>query len=232
MTSSLLTGLALIALPVAFTILFSLLGKAFAYPDVLRHEPAAILERFRAGGSRLIVLWWLFALTAVAFVPVAALVAGELAPAGEGLVLLGLAVGVAAGLVQALGLVRWPFLVPLLARRHGAATSDAERAAVTVVFEAVHRLLGVGIGEHLGYLLTGAWTIVVGLALSASPAHPDWLGWIGVVVGAALMVGSLEFVGRDGDRGWSVAERLVPIAYLAWSVWLVALGVVLVLGIA
>ena len=35
-----ITGLSLIALPIAFTVLFSLLGKAFAYPDVLRHEPA------------------------------------------------------------------------------------------------------------------------------------------------------------------------------------------------
>ena len=41
--------------------------------------------------------------------------AGELMPAGEGLVLLGLALGVTAGLVQALGLARWPFLVPVLA---------------------------------------------------------------------------------------------------------------------
>ena len=47
----------------------------------------------------------------------------------------------------------------------------------------------------------------------------------------ALMVGSLEFVGRDGDRGWSVAEKLVPIAYLAWSGWLIVLGLVLVIGI-
>lgn len=231
MDPTLLTGAALIALPVAFTVLFSLLGKAFAYPDVLRHVPAAILERFRAGGSRLIVLWWLFALTPIAFVPVAALVAGELASAGEGLVLLGLALGVTAGLVQALGLARWPFLVPVLARRHAAATTDAERTAIEVVFEAAHRYLGVAVGEHLGYLLTGAWTIVVGISLAVSAVHPDWLGWIGCVVGAALMVGSLEFVGRDGDRGWWVAEKLVPIAYLAWSVWLVALGVVVLLGI-
>jgi hypothetical protein len=225
-----LAGLALIALPVAFTLLFAVLGRTFAYPDVLRHPPSEILERFRAGGPRLLVTWWLFALTAVAFVPVAALVAAQLDPAGTDLVTLGLALGVAAGLVQALGLVRWPFLVPLLARRHAAATSDADRAATELVFEAAHRLLGVGVGEHLGYLLSGAWTFVVGIALVASPAHPDWLGLIGLPIGVALMVGSLEFVGRPGERGWSVAERLVPVAYLAWSGWLVAFGVVILAG--
>lgn len=79
--------------------------------------------------------------------------------------------------------------------------------------------------------MTGAWAIVVGVALAASPVRPDWLGWLGIAAGAALTVGSMEFVGRAGDRGWSVAERLMPYAYLAWSAWLVLLGLVLVLDI-
>jgi hypothetical protein len=232
MSLTLVTGTALIALPIAFNVLFTALARTFEYPDILRHEPAAILARFRAGGRRLLVTWWLFALTALALVPVAALLAAELAPAGDGLVAAALALGVTAGLVQALGLMRWPFLVPLLARLHAAATTDGERVAVEVVFAAMHRYLGVAVGEHLGYLLTGAWTIVVGLALMSSSAHPDWLGWAGLVIGALLAIGSLEFVGYPGDRGWPVAERLVPIAYLAWSAWLVVLGVAVLLGLS
>jgi hypothetical protein len=232
MRVTLVTGMALIVLPIAFNILFATLARSFDYPDVLRHEPGAILERFRAGGRRLIVTWWLFALSALALVPVAALLAAELAPAGDGLVAIALALGVTAGLVQALGLMRWPFLVPLLAERHVAATNAQERVTLEVVFAAMHRYLGVAVGEHLGYLLTGAWTVVVGLALMSSPAHPDWLGWAGLVIGCLLAVGSLEFVGYPGDRGWPIAERLVPMAYLAWSIWLVALGAALVLGLS
>jgi hypothetical protein len=41
------------------------------------------------------------------------------------------------------------------------------------------------------------------------------------------MVCSLEFVGRVGDSGWRLAERLTPIAYIAWSLWLMAIGVAL-----
>jgi hypothetical protein len=41
----------------------------------------------------------------------------------------------------------------------------------------------------------------------------------------ALMLCSLEFVGRRD--GWSVAERLTPIAYVTWSLWLMATGVAL-----
>jgi hypothetical protein len=40
-------------------------------------------------------------------------------------------------------------------------------------------------------------------------------------------VGSLEFVGRFEQQGWKLAATIVPIAYTAWSVWLLAAGVVL-----
>jgi hypothetical protein len=72
------------------------------------------------------------------------------------------------------------------------------------------------------YLLTGAWTTVAGIALLTESTP---LGVLGIVIGPALMVCSLEFVGRSG--GWAVAEKLTPPAYVAWSLWLIATGVVL-----
>jgi len=222
-------GAILIVLPVLFNVFFAALARAFDYPDILRHPPEEILTRFAAGGSRLILLWWAFMLTAVALVPVAALLAVELGSAGPWLAQLGLVLGVAAGLTQALGLARWPFLVPMLVRRYADATTDAERGAVLIIFDTANRYLGVAVGEHLGYLLTGAWTLVVGIALIASPEASDILGWLGVALGALIAIGSLEFVGRSGSRGWPTAERLVPLAYAGWSVWLVALGIALLM---
>jgi hypothetical protein len=76
-------------------------------------------------------------------------------------------IGTGAALVQTLGLVRWPFVVPELARRHvavdNAETTDAAatRRTIEAVFAMLHRLLSVGIGEHLGYVLTGLWTLLV-----------------------------------------------------------------------
>jgi hypothetical protein len=40
-------------------------------------------------------------------------------------------------------------------------------------------------------------------------------------------VGSLEFVGPFEEHGWKLAGTIVPIAYTAWSVWLLAAGIVL-----
>jgi hypothetical protein len=47
--------------------------------------------------------------------------------------------------------------------------------------------------------------------------------------GAAVVLGSLEFVGPFEVRGWKLAGALVPFAYIGWSVWLLALGIGLLL---
>lgn len=220
-----IAALSLIALPVAYNVLFGLLAARFDYPDILRHPTDEILERFRAGGAPLIRLWEAFMLTALAFTVVPALLAAELGGADSGLLLAGAFVGGFAGLVQALGLLRWAFIVPHLARRHAEADTDAERAAQRAIFDALHRYLGVGVGEHLGYLLTGLWTLLASAAILQSDALPHALGWAGLLPGAALIVGAREFVGRHEEHGWAPAEKLVPVAYVGWSLWLMALGI-------
>jgi hypothetical protein len=81
----------------------------------------------------------------------------------------------------------------------------------------------------LGYLLTGSWTLLTGVLVIGSSVLPIWLGWLALPIGGALLIGALEFVGPNEPDGWSVAERVTPIAYIAWSLWLVACGVALLL---
>jgi hypothetical protein len=231
--ATLAAAILLIALPIAFNVAFFELGRVFDYPGILREPTPVILTRFAAGGSRLVLRWWLFMLVALALLPLAVLVGVVLGSAPGALVPIGIAVGVAAAIVQVVGLIRWPFVVPELARRYAAAeeapAGDATRATVEIAFATLHRLLGVAIGEHLGYLLTGAWTVLVGAAMLEGSIVPPWLGAIGLIVGLALIVGSLEFVGPNEEHGWAFAEKLVPIAYIAWSVWLLVFGVLLVM---
>jgi hypothetical protein len=230
MSTTTAAAVLLIALPVAFNAAFAALAATFEYPDILRRPTAEVLARFRAGGTRLVVLWWAFAMTALALAPLAVLVSGALEGASTTLLGLTTTVGVLAALVQVLGLVRWPFLVPYLARVSADPdASPTRREAVDVVFEAFHRYLGVAVGEHLGYLLTGAWTVLLGVALTQTTLTPTWLGVLGIVIGALLALCSLEFVGRVEDVGWKLAATLTPPAYIAWSLWLVATGVALLL---
>jgi hypothetical protein len=223
-------GWLLIVLPIAFNAAFAALAVKFGYPDILRRPTEEVLDRFRQGGSGLVLIWWAFAMTAVLFAPLAVLVTGALAGADSLLLVLGATIGVLAALVQFLGLIRWPFLVPYLAR--AAAEPDATAArkeAIDIVFQSFNRYLGVAVGEHLGFLLTGVWSILVGVAVIQDAQLPGWLGMVGIVIGAVLAVCSLEFVGPFEPRGWRLAATLTPISYIIWSLWLVATGIFLLL---
>lgn len=231
MSAEVAAAVLLIAVPIAFNVAFFELGRAFDYPDILRREPDEILRRFDAGGSGLVLRWQALLVSALAMLPLVALLAIILA-APPALTALSISVGASAALVQAIGLVRWPFAVPELARRYVAAEGPdarATRQTIEVVFATIDRLLGVGIGEHLGYLLTGLWTLLTAASILATAVLPGWLGLLGLPIGAALAIGSLEFVGPSERDGWKVAGTIVPIAYIAWSLWLVALGAFLLL---
>src|SRR5262245_245959 len=149
MSTSTAAAILLIAEPIAFNVAFGALAARFDYPDILRRPTSEVLERFRAGGSGLILLWWSFALTAVVLAPTVVLLASSLTGADGPLLLVGATVGVMASIVQFLGLVRWPFLVPYLARVDAEAEAvPARREAVDVVFQSFNRYLGVAVGEH------------------------------------------------------------------------------------
>jgi hypothetical protein len=226
MMTQVLTGLLLLVLPVAYNLFFTLLARSFDYPDILRKPTDQVLERFTAGGSRLVLIWWGFAMSAVLLAPAVVLLSATLADADPTVLGLATAIGLLAALVQFLGLVRWPFAVPHLARLAGdPATTPATRDAIDVVFQTLNRYLGVAVGEHLGYLFTGLWTALAGVALIQSDLLPPLLGIIGLLLAPLFVLGSLEFVGPFEVRGWKLAGTLVPLAYIGWSVWLLALGI-------
>ena len=135
------------------------------------------------------------------------------------------AFGVVAGVVQVLGLVRWPFLVPDLADAYlDPASSGATRESVAVVFQAFNHYAGVGVGENLGYLFTGMWTALVALAMFGS-ALPfgRWLALLGMASAAGIVVGMLE------PAGFEPAADIVVVGYIMWSVWLALFGIFLLL---
>lgn len=231
MTTRIVTGVLLIVLPVAYNALYLVLARSFDYPDILRRNTFEVLQRFTAGGSRLVLIWWGFAMSAVLLAPTAALVSAALSDADRTVLIVATVVGAVAAVVQFLGLVRWPFAVPHLARTAADPTAtDATKAAVDVVFQTLNRYLGVAVGEHLGYLFTGLWTGLVGVAaIQSNVLHPA-LGIVGIVLAPLFLLGAMEFVGPFETRGWKLAGAVVPIAYIGWSLWLLAVGIALLVA--
>lgn len=213
------TGVLLIFLPITFNVIFFLLQKTFEYPDILRKPTEYILDKFNAGGRRLVVTWYSFALTGLLFIPMALLVNQVLAENTMPYMAIATTVGVLAGLVQFFGLIRWTFLVPYLARTYFEPnSSQASRDSIAIIFQAFHRFAGMAIGEHLGYLCTSIWTALVALALTQSSQFSTWLGWAGFVPALGIFVGLFE------EAGFKAAAIINAISYILWSIWLIAVG--------
>jgi hypothetical protein len=219
------TGLLLIAVPIAFNATFFLLQRAFEYPNILRKPTDHILRRFKEGGAPLRRLWYAFALSAVLFLPVPILVHQVFDADAPWYLVVGTAIGVLASLVQIFGLIRWSFLVPTLADIYSdPAASPATRDSAAITFQAFHRYAGVAIGEHLGYLFTSTWTLLLSIAiLQTAVVNPLW-GWLGIVPALGVFVGVFE------ETGFKAAGVINAVSYILWSAWLIGLGVVLLLG--
>ena len=224
MTPATVTGLLLILVPVAFNVTFFMLQKAFEYPDILRKPTDTILRRFQQGGGSLRRMWYAFTFSAVLFTPVPVLVQQLFQPDVPWFLPAGTTLGVLAGAVQFLGLIRWPFLVPSLAEMYTRPkASQATREAVEVVFQAFHRYAGVAIGEHLGYIFTSLWTILLCIAILQTGLVSPLFGWLGILPALGVLAGVFE------ETGFQAAGAVNAVSYILWSLWLIAFGIAVVL---
>jgi Domain of unknown function (DUF4386) len=230
-------GTLLVIVPLGFTICFMLLLQLFEYPDILRQPTGDVLAKFAAGGTPLVAVWYALTLAAVGFIPLTVLVHRVLAerprPAsasdsppmrGDAPVLLWVATafGLVAGLAQTLGFLRWPFLVPHLAQSYLApGATEAQRAAAGMVFEAFHTYAGMAVGEHLGYLSTSVWTLLIAIVIIRTALLPRWLGLSGAVLALGIATGLVE------PAGWELGGMINAYSYLVWALWLIAIGVTL-----
>jgi hypothetical protein len=220
-----LAGFLLILVPVAFSVCFTLLQMLFEYPDILRQPTANVLTKFAAGGSNLIAVWYALTLSAVLFIPLVVLFHQVLAEHTTSTTLrVATVFGIVAGFAQTLGFLRWPFLVPHLAQAYlEPGASEAQRAAAAMVFDAFHRYAGMAVGEHLGYLSTSVWTFLVALLMLRAPLFGRALGLSGMLLALGITSGLLE------PAGLELAGTINALSYLAWALWLIVVGVVLLL---
>jgi hypothetical protein len=214
------TGVLLIVTPIVFMAAFTLLQINFEYPDILRQPAQTVMEKFVAGGNGLVANWYLMVVSAILFIPISVMLHPYLAREDSPYMTVATTLGVVAGVVQMLGFIRWTFLVPALASTYlDPASSEATRAAIEVTFSAFNQYAGMGVGEHLGYLFTALWTILIAFAMPKSKVFSTWLGWMGGSLAVGILLGTLEPIGVP------FVGAINAIAYSLWAVWLVILGV-------
>jgi hypothetical protein len=211
-----LTATLLILAAVLANLGFTALGSIFNYPDVLNEPAGEVLSDFRDHEGAVSAWFAVLALSAALFAPVAIGV-GRLS--AERPMRIAVKVGIAAAVVQVIGLLRWPLLVPGYAS--DAASADAAVAATARdSFTTASDILGTAIGETLGYFLTATWTALVIVALGRRYAG-RWFQGLGAVSAVLVLAGVLS------PLGLPVIDTANFVGYVLWSIWLIAFGVVI-----
>jgi hypothetical protein len=212
-----LTAVLLVAAAVLTNIAFTALGSIFNYPDILKEPTDDILTAFRGSQSAVVVGFTVMAISAALFAPIAVGV-GRLSTSRT--MRAAVVAGIAAAVVQVIGLSRWPLLVPGYAA--DATSSDPViAAAARDSFDTAHQILGNLIGETFGYLFTAAWTLLVLAAVGRTIAGL-WFSVLGAGSAVLILVGLLSPLDLPG------VDLANFVGYVLWSIWLVAFAVVLV----
>jgi hypothetical protein len=222
-----LTGILFIVGVILLNIPYTLLIMNFNYPDILRQPTGDILTQFAAGGNALIWTWLAFTWAGFPILLGMILLPRVIDPERNQLLNTAMSLGVMAGIAQMIGLLRWVFVVPVLANLYVApASSAATKDAVVVVFQAIHQYGGVVLGEHLGQMLTILWMLLTSLALLKSRDFKPWLGWFGMIASAVYLLAQSELLATVMPT-FPVVPEAGLIGSLLWLAWMIALGICL-----
>ena len=219
-------GILLIISAIALLIPYTMLTIIFEYPDILRQDTGTILTKFHQGGNSLIWTWFAFAITGIPLLP-AYIMIGQKFENKAPLVRMATTIGVIGLIVQMIGLLRWTFVVPLLADTFVHATDEATKAAAIVSFKTLHQFAGVILGEHLGQLFTIAWTVMMTISFAKLKLVPKWVNWLGIISAAIYLLAQAELFATV-IKGFPVWDMAGFIGSTGWLVWLIIVGIMFI----
>ncbi|MBC8033244.1 MAG: DUF4386 domain-containing protein [Chitinophagaceae bacterium] len=219
------TGWLLLTGGMAVLVPYTLLVVQFDYPDVLRKEPGDVLRAFHQGGIKLIFIWLAFALSGLPLL-IAYKMIGRQLDAWFANMKWVTTIGTASLVFQIVGLLRWVFVVPMLANDYVSAAEPSEQFVLETVFRTVHQFGGVLLGEHLGQLFTVIWTVAISWCYQQLAATPKWISWLGYLSSIIYFMGQAELLATviPSFPNWSAASF---IGSTLWLIWLIAMGIIM-----
>lgn len=202
-----------------------ILATQFRFPDILREPAAVALPLFAANQSIIVPAYYVFMLSGLLYLPMSVLLRKQISTSTSSRtgadLLIGL--GIATALFQAIGFSRWVFAVPYLSQAYAQATgNESLRSSVGLFYDTLNRYAGMTIGEHLGFLAMGSWTIVLALMLPQRDRSSRWFVPAGVLTGLLIIISLGEHVGT-GLSG--LFGMLNFIANAGWTVWMLVLAI-------
>lgn len=193
------------------------LGRVFHFPAILVQPASVALPLFRANEGYIVLLYAVFLVSSLLYIPLAALLPAVFVPsAPDHLKRLSTAAGVTAAICQMMGFSRWLLLVPYLAHM-------PNQALAASLYEVANRYLGATVGEFLGFVAMAVWTLLLAAMLLTTHQRTAWqlaLALTGLTAGALILISC-----------WVLFQPLpwLGIANFAgntlWALWIAALAV-------
>ncbi len=223
-----LAGIFFIVGAILVNIPYTLLIMNFDYPDILRQPTEEILTKFQAGGDALIYTWLAFAWVGLPMLFGTIMLKRILENENSPFLETATTIGVIGFIVQVVGLLRWVFVIPVLARLFtDPATDSVTKAAIPAVFIAVHQYGGVILGEHLGQFLIIIWMSIISGIIYQSKMFSKWIAWLGWFASAVYILAQTELF-ATAIPTFPVVDWAGLYGSLLWLVWMIVLGVYLV----
>ncbi|MCW3110935.1 MAG: hypothetical protein JWQ09_5441 [Segetibacter sp.] len=216
-------GLLLLAGAFGVFVPYTILTITFEYPDILRQDTGAILTKFHNGGSSLILTWWAFAILGLPLL-IAYILIGQKLENRLGVIKWVTTLGVISGIVQIIGLLRWVFVIPVIANSYVSSTDMATKTAAIISFQTIHQFAGVLLGEHLGQLFTIIWTLMISYSFIKLNIFSRWVGWWGIAASAIYLMAQAELFATviPGFPVWDLAGL---VGSTLWLIWLIIIGI-------
>lgn len=190
---------------------FFVLSSAIGWPASLDDPASIALPRVLAEGSSMMLGYGSYLMVGLLLVPATAALNARMGLTGA-MAGATLSLAVLAAMAKSIGITRWLFAMPAMAEAYVA--PGADQAAIAVQFDVLNAWAG-GIGEILGVgLLSGAWTVLVAVALFSAPGRAAK-----VLAAFTLATGLLLFAAIPAGLG----VDLGPVLTLSGILWQFAL---------
>jgi hypothetical protein len=204
----------LIAQFIAIWATFFILSSAIGWPASLDDPASIALPRLLDNQTAVLLGYGLYLLAALLLVPATAALTVRL-KLGPALSAFLLGTSVVSALAKTIGISRWLFVMPDLARAYVA--PGADQSGIALIFDALNAYAG-GIGEIVGVgLVTGIWTVAVGLILARRGA--SLIGGFAAIGGAGLFLTLPAGFGVELGPVLTITNIVWQFALLAVGIW-------------
>jgi hypothetical protein len=196
---------------------FFILSRAINWPASLRDAADIALPRLIANSSSVLLGYSCYLLAALLLIPATALLNSRL-NVNPAMAQLTLGFAIVSAICKTIGISRWLFVMPLIAKKFVEPDSDQKQLAT--LYSALNSYAG-GIGEFIGVgLATGVWSVLIGIGIIRFSGRASVvIGGFSIISGIGLFLIIPTFLGLNLGPVLTISNMAWQFSLIATAAW-------------